>query len=470
MDPVYLRASELEYELSIRGAIDFPNPRRKTQHLRECLKRELYIEILVRPDLVAHLVPRSELVVCGQIADEITALVTDGNVGEERSGECRSRLLHVVDRVNRLSLVEKAEQVIAGDIVQVAEGLLAELERPPPRTHKRNPVASATTESPLADIIETIQVNRQSPRSSHNISGGATCNPFVRGEVPDTVQDDLALPPARFSDRFGTPARVFDRPYDASQSIRMGMSRSDLSGRVLDTGHPQMLEVGNDSRSAYEAHRRPPLVTDQPPPRGLSRDAPDFCGEHYATRPLASQYYQHNREADPPRPLASAHDQRNRGAVPPRPLPSAYDPRDTEPPRPFASAYDHRYRGAEPPRPLASEYDDRYRGAEPPRPLASEYDHRYREVEGPSPRRHDQSFQFEHEYNQHRDHAPVSQRFQQRRTVPVHQWKLSFSGDGNGTHLYDFLAELRMFQRSEGVLDEELFASIVHLLTGRARL
>lgn len=57
-----------------------------------------------------------------------------------------------------------------------------------------------------------------------------------------------------------------------------------------------------------------------------------------------------------------------------------------------------------------------------------------------------------------------------RKVVPVHQWKLSFSGEGQGLHLYDFLSELSMFQRSEGVSDNELFTSVVHLLTGRARL
>lgn len=57
-----------------------------------------------------------------------------------------------------------------------------------------------------------------------------------------------------------------------------------------------------------------------------------------------------------------------------------------------------------------------------------------------------------------------------RKTVPVYQWKLTFSGDGQGLHLYDFLSELRMFQRAEGVSDGELFSSVVHLLSGRARL
>lgn len=37
-------------------------------------------------------------------------------------------------------------------------------------------------------------------------------------------------------------------------------------------------------------------------------------------------------------------------------------------------------------------------------------------------------------------------------------------------NLYDFLSEIRIFQRSEGIDDDELMASVVHLLSGRARL
>lgn len=67
----------------------------------------------------------------------------------------------------------------------------------------------------------------------------------------------------------------------------------------------------------------------------------------------------------------------------------------------------------------------------------------------------------------HQQHA----RFRQhRKSVPVHQWRLSFSGDGHGLHLQDFLSELKMYQRSEGVSDNELFSAIIHLLSGRARL
>lgn len=57
-----------------------------------------------------------------------------------------------------------------------------------------------------------------------------------------------------------------------------------------------------------------------------------------------------------------------------------------------------------------------------------------------------------------------------RKTVPVHQWRCSFSGDGKGAHLYDFLTQASIFQRSEHVSNVDLFESIIHLLNGRARL
>lgn len=54
--------------------------------------------------------------------------------------------------------------------------------------------------------------------------------------------------------------------------------------------------------------------------------------------------------------------------------------------------------------------------------------------------------------------------------MPVHQWRIAFSGDGKGLHLYDFLAQISVYQRSERVSNEELLVSIAHLLSGRAKL
>lgn len=60
--------------------------------------------------------------------------------------------------------------------------------------------------------------------------------------------------------------------------------------------------------------------------------------------------------------------------------------------------------------------------------------------------------------------------FRNRKSVPVNQWKLNFTGENRGIHLLDFLNQIEMYQRSENISDPEMVLSIVHLLSGRARL
>lgn len=55
------------------------------------------------------------------------------------------------------------------------------------------------------------------------------------------------------------------------------------------------------------------------------------------------------------------------------------------------------------------------------------------------------------------------------KSVPINQWQVSFNGEGRGMHLFDFLSQVRMYQRSEMVTDEELLRAMTHLLTGRAK-
>lgn len=55
------------------------------------------------------------------------------------------------------------------------------------------------------------------------------------------------------------------------------------------------------------------------------------------------------------------------------------------------------------------------------------------------------------------------------KSVPVNHWKISFSGDGQGLHLFDFLAQVKMLQRSERIPDHELLPMMVHLFNGRAK-
>lgn len=66
-----------------------------------------------------------------------------------------------------------------------------------------------------------------------------------------------------------------------------------------------------------------------------------------------------------------------------------------------------------------------------------------------------------------RDRYPCRQ---QNRQVPIHQWKVSFSGDGVGFNFNEFLNRLRILQRSERIDDEDMLYGIIHLLTGRAEM
>lgn len=60
-------------------------------------------------------------------------------------------------------------------------------------------------------------------------------------------------------------------------------------------------------------------------------------------------------------------------------------------------------------------------------------------------------------------------RYEYGRPIPINQWGFSFSGDGLGLSLNDFLSRVDIFARSGGVSHRQVFLSMYHLLTGRAQ-
>lgn len=64
----------------------------------------------------------------------------------------------------------------------------------------------------------------------------------------------------------------------------------------------------------------------------------------------------------------------------------------------------------------------------------------------------------------------TSQQQTNKRGVPVNQWRIYFNGDGRGMHLYDFLSQVNALRKSERIPDDEIMYSIIHLLSGRAKL
>lgn len=60
------------------------------------------------------------------------------------------------------------------------------------------------------------------------------------------------------------------------------------------------------------------------------------------------------------------------------------------------------------------------------------------------------------------------------KTVPVNQWRISFSGDVSSlnkhdVNIYKFLEQVNLFRRASRITEEELLDQIIHLLAGNAR-
>lgn len=61
-----------------------------------------------------------------------------------------------------------------------------------------------------------------------------------------------------------------------------------------------------------------------------------------------------------------------------------------------------------------------------------------------------------------------------RRSVPVNQWKISFSGEPNSANrndlsIHDFIEQRNMFRIAEKIPENDLLSQEVHLLSEKAR-
>lgn len=362
MDPLHLLPAELDYELAIRGVFNLINSRQKTNCLRGFLGREEAGERTVAEDRLAQLNPTSELAMSANTLAEIEAAMKEDGFKAEGRFDCRSRLMHVIDRIKRAKPASPEEQTVAYEMLSIAESSLSGFDRAiaAVSSARRNTLSRSFLNSPLADALEAICATKQKGSSAANSTNKV----------------------ARESQAGGSGAR---------QSI-------------LDPNVPNFVPAED---GAWGGVAQQPSLADVPPPplqevnqsrsgrqRSLFRDQ--------AAQPLVQQQS-----------------------------------------KAFENALHEIFHYHE--KPKQKELPDRHPIYAPP-------------VE-------DRGFEEDVEFVE----QPYWGR-QNRKTVPVHQWKVSYSGDGQGLHLYDFLAELQMFQRSEGVSDAELFSSVVHLLSGRARL
>lgn len=55
-----------------------------------------------------------------------------------------------------------------------------------------------------------------------------------------------------------------------------------------------------------------------------------------------------------------------------------------------------------------------------------------------------------------------------RKQVPMHQWRVNFSGEGSARKLGEFLDRVQALQRAEKVSNQDLLDGVIHFLSGRA--
>lgn len=428
MDPVHLLPEELNYELAIRGVFNLTNSRQKTQCIREFLRREETGEQTIVEPRLGQLNPTSEIAICAQILGEIEIAIQDREFNPVSRTDCRSRLVHVISRIKRAKPVSPEEQTAAYEILVTAESRLSLFDRAitATATSRRASIAASFTNSPLADVLEAIQSvvhQKDSPavqsvgqvaRESQGRSSGARrslLDPTVQSFVPERDENHgnvLQLP--SLADLPAPPVAAVARNVQPIFTGNLPEQASEQRPTRTNNGRHSddfRFQNANSERAAQSSDQ-----TYAPQLGSYGVQATRFGRQSTFGGPgLENTRYE------------SQHMLRN--------MPGRMDPGFGD------AAFTTQQMFREPPgRPQNFVSPVMVRNAE------GGYVH------------------FDNEYLAR----------QRRKTVPVHQWKVTYSGDGQGIHLYDFLSELRMLQRSEGVSDEELVSSFVHLLSGRARL
>lgn len=171
MDPIHLVASELEYELGIRGVSSQGTARQKTNSLRLLLLREAAGENLIERSFINQLSVPNELSACGKILEDVIQTMQQANFISTDRMDCRSRLMHLLDRVKRIKPVTSENQVEANQIIEAAEAkllLYTQSSNSDQVSQHRQSMSTAQSASPLAAAIEIIQTSRQNKIPSSN--------------------------------------------------------------------------------------------------------------------------------------------------------------------------------------------------------------------------------------------------------------------------------------------------------------
>lgn len=567
MDPVQLFEEEIDHELHLRGVFSLTTSRQKAQCLREFLRCEAAGTSTLSPSRASAHDATVELSICANIIGDVCRMLEGSELGDYIFPQCRSRLIHAIERIKRAKPEAPEDQVMAYDLIAAAETRLADIPSQRAKPGRSPPNKVVTTRSPLADVIEQIggvQSTSGGARPRHSEVQRARMsdlNPSVPEFEPGAGNQQQFSEAAAIVSRenLDLVGRIFDNTSEADAGVPGGAEGICASEPSLSLGRPtasglvredvrtewsrrttETMRIGRESSAT--SHEVPSAMphTEQRSHNGKKDEQFDNRDERHGglnaqfaqlfpgdrPTPAACANRSRNHERDGQTTRQYEYDQQTRFARQQEDEQRARLVRQREDEQRARADRQHqeetrarfaRQQEDEQRARVARQYEDdqRVRAArqdeEEQRARAArryeEEQHerrerQYRETrdvplafarpddfgsrqqfvgrdDRDAPRVRDNPFwRVERDEPGARRHSVGSQgdrgfqpaRRDGRKTVPIHQWRISFSGDGNGLSLHDFLSDLRMLQRSEGVNDAELYASVVHLFAGRARL
>lgn len=489
MDPIYLNPKELEYELLIRSVTDKTTAREKTLALRELLKHEASGACNIPDDSSFLFSPENEIQTCSFILRDILSILMEiyESRCDNRLAEAENRLLHVRDRVARIRPNTEKDH---DDVKEVHSRTLKEIEKLvefksafhrrgrgirhslpndnqnqfllPVHVHKslsQATVGLVPNETELTNFpINSLSSENRDLEGAHGSS-----NPPIR------INESNMLTSNDVPSRAITPEIFQTSPNAIRESLFDFRNLSLLEQREVESRRRENADTeGNADRRINEIStnnrsnrtvqhlnipaRRPtilsiPAIQSLPCANNTQVDRQAFANRRYISE-LSNNNRVDNRMPDHfqqdirsqlnnPENIYNQTQRVQINSMPDFELPN--------------NQYVNRYLQGD------NEYRDH---------------HVEQQINGHRPMMRSSRYgrPCEPLIEPANNNNTFGVQRGNRRYVPVNQWRLSFSGDGKGLQLLDFLSQILMYQRAEQVPNDELLYSMIHLFTGRAKL
>lgn len=500
--PIHLKLEELDHELSLRGIFGLGNQRTKTSALRGWLQKES-TGLASPPKQSAAIVDaQTEIMTCNDIYDDIVRIsdqaLRDNNVLELSASF--SRLQHVMLRLERIQPTSQEDVVLVAEILDCVYDAIPRITQEIESRQSKRATLNRNTQIQVQrlnttnhpEIIDN-NVSRQNIRLTStspimaqtsllepNLSARESlCDLAMlrEDEMADIISfnnsdhiQQMEISPNIINNNNITGTHITT----TSQSVFQDMEKEldelvkEASGIHIDAGkNRSKVPTIERNQQHYEFPRNnPSLLTSARSRTNLSTIQPVQKSQWLSQPRTSLPQFNHQRISQPLLSQPAISQQHIHQSFLKQPLP-AFSKRAVglSNRRPYSNtSFSNQQLLSHQPFKSVNNVDDQQL------PYRSMMNQHYFDNIEPSNGLNQNNYRHHNNESASMFRIPQHDRRTSRRSVPINQWRLSFSGDGKGTHLYDFISQVEAMQRSEGVSDNEMMFSVIHLLNSRARL